>query len=191
MALSLENIRRARDAGYDDDQILESIERRDKEFGSRIKKARQAGYDSPTIMSSIENRLNQVMELEETEEPTLPTEDQLPQEEQPSFPGTQDQAAPSPLSGAQPDQGTPATTLVNSLQPPDEEVKGFWNQAKDWIMQEPGEDAYEKLIRPRDISPEELKKMSISERREYAEELNRHREYMGSKGKTKGFLSGV
>jgi hypothetical protein len=58
MTLSLERINKAREAGYDDDKIVDSIERRDPEFGSRIKKAREAGYDSKTIMESIEKRLN-------------------------------------------------------------------------------------------------------------------------------------
>ena len=51
--LSLERIQKARDAGYDDDAIVSSIERNDPEFAKRIKKAREAGYDSSTILGSI------------------------------------------------------------------------------------------------------------------------------------------
>ena len=56
--LSIENIQKARDAGYDDDSIIESIERKDPQFGSRIKLAKESGYDSSAIMQSIEKRLS-------------------------------------------------------------------------------------------------------------------------------------
>lgn len=58
MTLSLDRINKARKAGYDDDTIIESIQRRDPQFAERITKARNAGYDSATIMQSIEKRLN-------------------------------------------------------------------------------------------------------------------------------------
>lgn len=58
MTLTLDRINKAREAGYDDDKIIDSIQRRDPEFGKRIAKAREAGYDSKKIMQSIENRLN-------------------------------------------------------------------------------------------------------------------------------------
>lgn len=57
--LDLQRLNAAYTAGYDDDKILESIERNDPEFGQRIKAARQSGYDSATIMGSIRNRLQQ------------------------------------------------------------------------------------------------------------------------------------
>lgn len=40
-------------------------------------------------------------------------------------------------------------------------------------------------------TPEELKKMSVQERMEYAQDINREREYLTSKGFTKGALSGL
>lgn len=58
MALSLERINRARQAGYGDDEIVESISRNDPSFGERIQRARDAGYDSSAIMQSIEKRLS-------------------------------------------------------------------------------------------------------------------------------------
>lgn len=70
MTLSLDRINKAREAGYDDDKIVDSIERRDPEFGSRIKKAREAGYDSKTIMQSIEKKLNTPVNTPPPEENT-------------------------------------------------------------------------------------------------------------------------
>lgn len=58
MALSLERINKAREAGYSDDDIVDSIARKDPEFGSRIKKAKETGYNSSSIVNSIERKLN-------------------------------------------------------------------------------------------------------------------------------------
>ena len=44
---------------------------------------------------------------------------------------------------------------------------------------------------PEGKTPEELKKMSVSERMQYAQDLNRATEYLKSKGFTKGLLSGA
>lgn len=56
--LSLERINKAREAGYDDDQIVESISKKDPDFGSKISKAREAGHTSQSILQSIEKRLS-------------------------------------------------------------------------------------------------------------------------------------
>lgn len=47
------------------------------------------------------------------------------------------------------------------------------------------------IYRVREKTPEELKNMSLEERREYAEDLNRMREMQQSRGFTKGTLSGL
>ena len=57
MTLSIERINKARSAGYDDAQIIDSISKRDPDFGQRISKARESGYDNTTIMQSIEKRI--------------------------------------------------------------------------------------------------------------------------------------
>jgi len=57
--LTLERINKARQAGYDDDAIVDSISRNDPAFGERISKAKNSGYDSSAIMQSIERKLNQ------------------------------------------------------------------------------------------------------------------------------------
>ena len=69
MTLSLDRINKAREAGYDDDTIIDAIHKRDPEFGQRIQKAKDAGYDSKTIMQSIEQRLS-------TSPQTTPTQNQ-------------------------------------------------------------------------------------------------------------------
>ncbi len=73
MALDLQRINAAYQAGYDDDKILESIERNDPEFGQRIKTARESGYDSQTIMGSIKNRLDQQNNQPSNPEPQVPS----------------------------------------------------------------------------------------------------------------------
>lgn len=69
MVLSLERINKAREAGYDDDQIIEAISKNDPQFNSRIQKARDSGYDNASIMQAIEKRLN-TPKLQHTETPT-------------------------------------------------------------------------------------------------------------------------
>lgn len=49
----------------------------------------------------------------------------------------------------------------------------------------------EGLYRPRELTPEQLKKMSFKERLEYADELNLYRDVKRSKGITKGIASGL
>lgn len=58
MVLSIERINKARESGYNDEQILEAIQSKDSEFGQRIQKAKETGYDSASILQSIEKRLN-------------------------------------------------------------------------------------------------------------------------------------
>ena len=69
MVLSLERINKAREAGYNDDQIIEAIAQNDSQFSSRIQKARDSGYDNASIMQAIEKRLN-TPKLQHTETPT-------------------------------------------------------------------------------------------------------------------------
>ncbi len=58
-------------------------------------------------------------------------------------------------------------------------------------MQEPGEDKYKTLIKPKEYTPEELKKMPLKEKRQYIEDINRYRDYQTAKGFGKGALSGA
>jgi hypothetical protein len=171
MTLSLERINKAREAGYDDDKIVDSIERRDPEFGSRIKKAREAGYDSKTIMQSIEKKLN-------TSVNTPVPQDNTPAIQQNVNPASSPEIPDNSNQPVIPESSTPKEPTKD---------KGFW----DWVMQEPGPDKYEEMIRPREIPREDLKKMSARERYEYVQELKLHREYMQSKGTTKGIISGI
>src|SRR5574338_210041 len=76
MVLSKERIKKARESGYNDDQIIESIQRRDQDFGSRIQKAREAGYDSSAIMQSIEKRLSQPQSPQMKTNPVVQTSNQ-------------------------------------------------------------------------------------------------------------------
>ena len=171
MTLSLERINRAREAGYNDDQIIESIAKRDAEFGSRIQRARESGHDNAAILQSIEKRLN------------TPVNTPVPQHNTPSI---QQNANTSSVPEI-PDNSNQPEKPVSPTPVEPQKDKGFW----DWVMQEPGPDKYEEMIRPREIPREDLKKMSARERYEYAQELNLHREYMQSKGTTKGILSGL
>lgn len=84
MTLSLERIQQARDAGYDDETILSSIEKNDEEFGSRIKKARESGYDSDAIMQSINNRLSQVNQFRQQAQQEVSSTEQPEQLEAPT-----------------------------------------------------------------------------------------------------------
>ena len=172
MTLSLERINKAREAGYDDDQIVESIAKRDPDFGQRISKARESGHDSASILQSIEKKLN-------TPVNTPPPQQNTPEK----------LSLNAPIQSSSPEIPDNSTVNQPTNQAPEnpKQDKGFW----DWVMQEPGPDKYEEMIRPREIPREDLKKMSASERYEYAQELNLHREYMQSKGTTKGLISGL
>lgn len=71
MTLSMDRINKARQAGYSDDDIVDSISRRDAGFGERIKRARESGYDSTAILQSIEKKLvvtDPVKSVSQTEE---------------------------------------------------------------------------------------------------------------------------
>ena len=80
MTFSIDRINAARQAGYDDDTIIQAISDYDPDFGSRIQSARDAGYDSSTIMKSIEDRLSNSQQQQVPNEPEQqkeqPTENQ-------------------------------------------------------------------------------------------------------------------
>lgn len=101
MALDLNRINAAYQAGYDDDKILDSIERNDPEFGQRIKAARESGYDSATILGSIKNRLSQ-----QNNQPSVQERKSEPQVESPLGVNT---PAILPVNTTQP-QSTPVNT---------------------------------------------------------------------------------
>lgn len=109
MTLSIDRIRKAREAGYDDDKILDSIEKRDPEFGARIKKARDSGYDSAKIMQSIEKRLamqtNQATPETQAIQPNQPIQ------------GTSSIQPNQPKQVTPANKSTPASSLVNSVKP--------------------------------------------------------------------------
>lgn len=48
--------------------------------------------------------------------------------------------------------------------------------------------SYADLIRPVEYTPEQLKNMTLSEKREYIQDLNRYREYMSSRSNIKSFV---
>lgn len=175
MTLSLDRINRARESGYDDDQIVEAISKRDPEFGQRVQRAKESGHNSTAILQSIEKKLNAPLN---TEVNTPVQQDNTPAIQQ---------NANTPTSPEIPDNSNQPVIPESSTPKEPTKDKGFW----DWVMQEPGPDKYEEMIRPREIPREELKKMSARERYEYAQELNLHREYMQSKGTTKGLISGL
>lgn len=58
MPLTLENLRKAREAGLDDDRIVASIERNDPELAERFNNARSQGLDNKRILSAFERRLS-------------------------------------------------------------------------------------------------------------------------------------
>lgn len=203
MTLSLDRIQRAREAGYDDEKIIESIERREPAFGGRIKKAREAGYDNTAIMQSIEKKLS--VNAPKSSSPEIP-DSSSPEmrsplsQSSPSVSGSTQAQVPSPgAPTAQTNPQTPASKLVRVATGNDTQNNSGYSfvspetdkSFNEWIMQEHGEDRYEKSIRPKELTPEELKKMSVSERLSYAQDLNRHMEYQRSKGVTKGALSGL
>ena len=64
MTLSLDRINRARESGYDDDQIVEAISKRDPEFGQRVQRAKESGHNSTAILQSIEKKLNAPLNTE-------------------------------------------------------------------------------------------------------------------------------
>lgn len=161
MTLSLDRINRARESGYEDDQIVEAISKRDPDFGQKVQRAKESGHNSTAILQSIEKKLN------------TPVNTPAPQQNTPAQPTSSPEI--------------PDNSNINQAPENPKKDKAFWN----WVMQEPGEDQYEKMIRPREISREDLKKMSARERYDYAQELNLHREYMQSKGTTKGVISGL
>jgi hypothetical protein len=189
MALSLERIKRAREAGFDDDKIVGSIERNDPQLGARIKKAREAGYDSAAIMQSIEKRLNPPPQTQQptSVEAAAPQPEVINQDVKPLYiekpqeiAKAEENVKPLYMAGTQ-ESITPQEQVAPT------QDKSFW----DWVTSEPVEDSYEKMIRPKEYTPEQLQKMSVQERYEYAQDLNRHMEYMRSKGITKGALSGL
>ncbi len=100
MTLSIDRIRKAREAGYDDDKIIDSIEKRDPELGARIKKAKESGYDSAKIMQSIEKRL--AMQTNQATPETQAIQPNQPTQVTPATPAN---------------ESTPASSLVNSVQP--------------------------------------------------------------------------
>jgi hypothetical protein len=57
MPITIENLKRARDAGLDDDRIVASIERNDPDLAERFKKGRSQGLDNKRILSAYERRL--------------------------------------------------------------------------------------------------------------------------------------
>ena len=66
--------------------------------------------------------------------------------------------------------------------------------AKFYIEEESDEEAMKKAAGPYYVpekSSEELKRMTLSEKRQYIEDMKVMREYLQSKGFTKGFLSGA
>lgn len=75
--LSLERIQKARDAGYDDDAIVSSIERNDPEFAKRIKKAREAGYESSVILDSIYRNQGNKKEAETRQPSNVPASNDM------------------------------------------------------------------------------------------------------------------
>ena len=199
MTLSLERINKARQSGFDDEQIVDAIAKRDPEFGSRIQRARESGHTGTAILQSIEKKLNAPLNTPVN----TPVPEQNPpaenlslnapiQSNSPEFPNNSNvkrldiaekEANVKPLYMG----GVNQDLNVNNQGSAPKQDKGFW----DWVMQEPGPDKYEEMIRPREIPREDLKKMSARERYEYAQELNLHREYMQSKGVTKGLISGL
>jgi hypothetical protein len=197
MALSLERIKRAREAGFDDDKIVGSIERNDPQLGARIKKAREAGYDSVAIMQSIEKRLSASAQPKQPVpvETALPQPEAVAQDVKPLYiEKPQEIAKPKEQEISKTEENVKPLYMAGTQESitPQEQVaptqdKSFWN----WVMSEPAEDSYEKMIRPKEYTPEQLQKMSVQERYEYAQDLNRHMEYMRSKGITKGALSGL
>lgn len=57
MPITIDNLKRARDAGLDDDRIVASIERNDPDLAERFKKGRSQGLDNKRILSAYERRL--------------------------------------------------------------------------------------------------------------------------------------
>lgn len=105
MTLSLDRINKARQAGYSDEDIIDSIERKDPTFGSRIKKAKEVGYDSVAIMDSIEKRLNSTSTNTAQQNPT-------PNSTQNPIANPQERAKTA-LNQFKP-KTSPASTLVNA-----------------------------------------------------------------------------
>ena len=58
MPVTIESLKRARDAGLDDDRIIASIERNDPEMAERFSSARSKGLDNKRILSAYERRLS-------------------------------------------------------------------------------------------------------------------------------------
>src|SRR6516164_11061783 len=114
MTLSLERINRAREAGYNDDQIIESIARRDAEFGSRIQRARESGHDNAAILQSIEKRLN------------TPVNTPVQQDNTPAI----QQNANTTSMPEIPDNSNKPEKPVSPTPVEPQKDKGFW----DWVM---------------------------------------------------------
>jgi hypothetical protein len=58
MALTIENIKRGRDAGLDDDKILSAIESKYPELSEKFNAGRNAGLDNKRILSALEHKLS-------------------------------------------------------------------------------------------------------------------------------------
>lgn len=58
MTITLDKINKAREAGYDDDKIVQAISRRDPDFSSKAERAKKEGYSSAAILQYLEKKLN-------------------------------------------------------------------------------------------------------------------------------------
>lgn len=202
MTLSIDRIQRAREAGYDDDKIVESIERRDPAFGDRIKKAREAGYNSQAIMQSIEKRLSTSREFPDNSDQVQKFQSQQTQSDMAAEPegfqvsssgGTSTQSlTPEQKDLGAHGQSTPASLLASQVDPSYSFVSPETDKAFDQaIIHGRGKDHYKELIKPEEVTKEQLKKMSVADRLAYSEDLNRYRQYQTAKGTGKGIISGL
>lgn len=110
MTLSLDRINRARESGYEDDQIVEAISKRDPDFGQKVQRAKESGHNSTAILQSIEKKLN------------TPVNTPAPQQNTPAQPTSSPEI--------------PDNSNINQAPENPKKDKAFWN----WVMQEPGED---------------------------------------------------
>lgn len=88
----------------------------------------------------------------------------------------------------------PVTLKPNSYsqkQVEDFDVGSYQTHSAEKTPEKTPEDKIYQNYKTPEKTPEELKKMSVQERKDYAQDLKREREYLQSAGFTKGLLSGV
>jgi hypothetical protein len=183
MALSLKNIQKARDAGFNDDQIVNIISKNDPEFGQRISKAKAEGFDSKTIMSIIEKKLSSTEQQQQP--PQEPKAIQQPEEPpkftQPSQVITNPQGIKQPWTMGQTGEH-PQFMMLPEQQAPETPAEKVVEVSESMDGKKP-----KNPFDDRELTREEVVKLTPDELKQYSESLKKRATLVGG---FKGFLSG-